>query len=125
MNKFSSTAFVMHSRAGWEVLSASEANPLWLRIACLAFARCQPNGHTPLARGVLALAMSDRDPETGLPVLADRRTLHDAIRNAVAKGWLRPGSSARCLVVPVWVTYVKGGVKAMNSPCSWCGRRQS
>ena len=125
MTRLSNTNFVMATRPGWEAMSASEGNPLWLRIACLAFARCQPNGHTPLPRGALGLAMSDRDHDTGVPQPADRRTLHDAIRNAVAKGWLRPGSSARCLVVPTWVQYGKGGVKAMNSPCSWCGRRQS
>ncbi|MGE9806924.1 hypothetical protein [Janibacter sp. G1551] len=114
--------FTMHTRAGWELLSASESNPLWLRTACLAYARCQPNGHTLLPRGALALSLSSKDPASGVPVIPDRRTVFDAIRAAIDKGWLRPGSSARCLRVPVTVTYGKGGYKAMALSCPWCDR---
>lgn len=114
--------FTMHTRSGWELLSASETNPLWLRVACLAYARCQPNGHTPLPRGALALALSSRDPDTGLPVIPNRRTVYDVVRGAIDKGWLRPGSSSRCLRVPVTVSYGKGGHRAMNMACPWCDR---
>lgn len=118
----STAPFTMHTRAGWELLSASESNPLWLRVACLAYARCQPNGHTPLARGALMLVLSSKDPDTDLPVIPDKRTVYDAVRGAVEKGWLRPGSSSRCLRVPVTVTYGKGGARAMHAACTWCDR---
>lgn len=121
----STSPFTMHTRAGWELLSASESNPLWLRVACLAYARCQPNGHTPFSPGALALALSTKDPESGEPVIPDRRVVYDAVRAAADKGWIRLGSSSRCLRVPPSVAYGKGGFKAMHMACQWCDRPSS
>lgn len=118
-----SESFVMLGRSWCERMSASESNPLYLRAAFLAYARCLPNGHTPLIRGALSLSLTTKDPDSGLPVTPDRRTVHDAVRNAVSKGFLLPGSSPRCLIVPREVRFARGGIKAMNAACPWCAGR--
>ncbi|TWE13258.1 hypothetical protein BKA23_2087 [Rudaeicoccus suwonensis] len=112
--------FNKHYRGVWEGHAANESAPRWLRAACLAYARCQPNGHTPFPRGLVALALATHDPVTGELIVPDRRTVYDAIRVAVDNGWLAQQSCARCLIVPPHaVAFDVGTAKARNAVCTW------
>lgn len=85
--------------------------PLWLRVAFLAWAKLQPNGHAYFGRGGLSR-------EFGL----DRRAINRAIRLAVEYAYLHESSCMECLVPPSWL--VENGGKGLRRPCRVDHREQ-
>ncbi|MEE6135338.1 hypothetical protein SKC41_03220 [Mycobacterium sp. 050128] len=81
--------WVKASQAGWEQRALELAQPLWLKVACMAYARVGASGHAGFDRGELAELMGK-----------GRQDIHRAIRTAVEYGWLEVGSCTECLIPP-------------------------
>lgn len=81
--------WVKASQAGWEQRASELRQPLWLKMACMAYARVGANGHAGFDRGELAELMGK-----------GRQDIHRAIRTAVEYGWLEDGSCTECLIPP-------------------------
>ncbi len=109
-----------HYQHVWEERAGSPRLPLWLRVASLAYGKHAANGHAPFAMGEVALAMSSVSPDTGKIVHPSRQRVYDTIKLAIEYGFLAPGSSARCLIVPHHA--VEGGVGSPYTLCPHHGR---
>ncbi|WP_156748737.1 hypothetical protein [Mycobacterium sp. 1482292.6] len=81
--------WVKASQAGWERRALELAQPLWLKVACMAYSRVGPSGHAQFDRGELAGLMGKC-----------RQDIDRAIRTAVGKGWLDEASCTECLMPP-------------------------
>jgi hypothetical protein len=81
--------WVAFSQTEWQERADALAQPLWLKVSCLAYANVQANGHATFNRGVLARS-------TG----KSRQDIDRAIRTAIEYGWLHPASCSECLVPP-------------------------
>jgi hypothetical protein len=81
--------WVKASQGGWEQRALELEQPLWLKVACMAYARVGANGHANFERGELANLMGKC-----------RQDIDRAIRTAVGKGWLDEGSCTECLIPP-------------------------
>lgn len=118
-----------HYQDAWEKRSGDLRLPGWLRLAAYAYAKHGANGHAPLVQGskhgpgTLQLALTTVDPETGAHREPSRQRLHEWIKAAVDLGWLAPGSSTRCLIVPP--SDVAGGLGNPKKPCATCTRRST
>lgn len=96
----STNPWAKHYQLPWEERVANRQLPLWLRVACLAYGRHEPNGHAMFGRGELAWILGT-PPKDGEPFKrVDRTQIRDAIRLAVKHEWLAEGSCSECLVVP-------------------------
>jgi hypothetical protein len=84
----------------WRERSEDESLPLWLRVACVAFGWHEPNGHTPMKPGELAVKVGRVDTTTGEARPVDKHNLRRAINTAIDKGWISKASGSLCLVVP-------------------------
>jgi hypothetical protein len=113
--------FAMHTQRSWEEKARDPTTDvqIWLRVAFAAFARHRQNGHASFAKGELLRWMGRADPVTGEVTLVTGPRLSDAISKAVERGWLAPGSTRRCLVVPA--AHVEGGTFGRpDEPCQTC-----
>jgi hypothetical protein len=89
-----------HYQAVWENRAADHTLPLWLRLACIAYARHEANGHANFKRGQLSWILG-KPPDGNQPFKrVDRWTMQDALALAIRHGWLAEGSCTECLVVP-------------------------
>lgn len=79
-------------------------SPLWLRVAYLAYARHEANGHANFEPGEIASILGCKDPSN----------LSHAISNAVKLDYLDMESCAACLVVPPYLVF---GLGNPQSPC--------
>jgi hypothetical protein len=84
----------------WRERSEDESLPLWLRVACVAFGWHEPNGHTPMKPGELAVKVGRVNRTTGEVKPVDKRNLQRAIKTAIDKAWISKASGSLCLVVP-------------------------
>lgn len=105
-----------HYQSVWEHRAADHTLPLWLRIVCIAYGRHEANGHANFPRGQLSWIL-------GTPPIGDKpfkrrdkTTVRNAIKTAVAHGWLADGSCSECLVVPGHA--IAGGIGNESKPCS-------
>ena len=105
-----------HYQAEWENRAADHTLSLWLRLACIAYARHEANGHANFKRGQLTWILG-KPPMGDQPFQrVDRTIMHAAVKTAVKHGWLAEGSCTECLIVPGHA--VKGGLGDPNKPCS-------
>lgn len=89
-----------HYQIAWEERANDRNLPLWLRVACLAYARHEANGHANFRRGQLSWILGT-PPQGDEPFKrVDSSTVGDAIKRAARYGWLSDDSCAECLVVP-------------------------
>lgn len=88
--------FDMVGRLFFKRLSRGKV-PQWQRLALHAWANVRRDGHCP---------MSADDLRSVLGKVPRDDKLKDAIRMAVAREWLAPGSNPKCLVVPYDVRYL-------------------
>jgi hypothetical protein len=84
----------------WRERAEDESLPLWLRVACVAFGYHEPNGHTPMKPGELAVKVGRVNTSTGEVRPVEKRNLQRAINAAIDKGWISKASGSLCLVVP-------------------------
>jgi hypothetical protein len=77
------------SRAGFERRAAKLQQPLWLKVALLAYARVGANGHANFARGELEVLFDQK-----------RQNIDRAIRKAITEDWLQEESCSECLLPP-------------------------
>ena len=81
-----------HYQAVWENRAADHTLPLWLRLACIAYARHEANGHANFKRGQLSWILG-KPPDGDQPFKrVDKSTLVNALALAVRHGWLAEGS---------------------------------
>lgn len=104
-----------HLQDEWHRRSGDERLPRWLRVACLAYGAHGNNGHAPFRRGDVAVVLG----RPGAPL--DRR-VHEAVQLAIDYGWLMPGSTSMCLIVPGYLID-KGPMGATKKPCRVHARR--
>jgi hypothetical protein len=105
-----------HFQISWEDRAADCALPLWLRVACLAYARHEANGHANFRRGQLSWILGT-PPKDGQPFKRpDRTAVRDAIERAIKFEWLTPESCSECLVVPGHS--IEGPLGNPNKPCA-------
>lgn len=112
--------FSMHSRQVWRDRSQDQSCDAWLRAASVAYGQHRENGHCPLYPGELARLLSTPDKRTG--ELLPNKNPTRAVKQAVQKGWLAPGSGTLCLIVPggsVWM----GNDLSRHKPCRACEER--
>jgi hypothetical protein len=103
-----------HYQHVWQERSADKRLPDWLRIAAVAYGNHAANGHARLGRGDLRLILTriEDDGTRHVPQAANvRRALDVAVRN----GWLAPGSTTMCLIVPAHA--VTGGIGNPDAVC--------
>jgi hypothetical protein len=81
--------WVKVAQKGLEQLGLKIPQPLALKVALLAYARLQANGHARFQRGELAELTDKR-----------RQDIDRAIRIAVKNGWLHEASCTECLIPP-------------------------
>jgi hypothetical protein len=89
----------MHFHHVWLERAKDPRLPGYLRVAAVAYGRHLGNGHAPLGEGELAHLLGVRDPATGS--WRANANVNRSIRTAIDYGLLAPGSSRRCLVVPI------------------------
>lgn len=89
-----------HAQIVWERRAADPNLPLWLRIVCLAYGQHEANGHANFRPGSLTWIFGTPETDTEPFKRVHRSTIYDAIQTAVRRGFLAPGSCAKCLVVP-------------------------
>jgi hypothetical protein len=112
-----------HYQSAWENRSANHRLPKWLRIACLAYGRHEPNGHARFQRGELCIILGT-PPKGGQPFRrADPATIRDAIATAIKYEWLDKDSCAECLIVPSHEIQLDVGNP--NAPCPVHERRKA
>lgn len=104
----------------WQRRSADARLPKWFRIVALAYGTHGANGHSPQPSGAVADMLGTVDPDTG--ELFPDRHVSTYVGDAVERGFLASGSSARCLIVPGHTFRSAPGNPA--APCSWCGSRR-
>lgn len=92
-------SWVKVHQAGRLELAHSIRLPHWLRLAFLAEARMAEDGHARFERGEVGLHLGT-DGDTGECTPVDRYNVRRAIREAVSRGLLLPGSGTRCLLLP-------------------------
>jgi hypothetical protein len=110
-----------HFQISWEERAVDCGLPLWLRIACLAYARHEANGHANFRRGQLSWILGT-PPADGKPFQrVGSSTVGDAIRRAVRYGWLAEDSCSECLVVPGHS--IEGPLGNPDKPCAVHERR--
>lgn len=96
----SHNTWTRHYQIGWERRAANTNAPLWARVASLAYARHEANGHATFQRGELCWILGT-PTKAGQPFKRrDSATIRDAIAVAVKYGWLAEPSCNVCLVVP-------------------------
>ena len=89
--------WVKHFQSAWENRVADDRLPLWLRVASLAYARHEANGHTNFQAGELSWILGKSSADGGDFKRRDRHTIRDAIATAVRYGfWMRS------LAQPAW-----------------------
>ncbi len=115
----SSSPWARHYQHVWEERSGSPRLPMWLRVAALAYGKHGANGHAPFAAGEVALALSSVQPNTGNITTPARQNVRRAIDVAMEYGFLAPGSSSRCLIVPHHA--IEGGIGNAYAPCPFHG----
>jgi hypothetical protein len=106
-----------HSQEEWFRRSGDDRLPPWLRVAALAYASHGNNGHANFKREDAAIALG----KPGQPWT--RQRLHEHIQLAIEYGWLAPGSTSMCLVVPTGVID-KGPRGEPKKPCRVHTRRK-
>jgi hypothetical protein len=104
-----------HYQIVWEKRAADHTLPLWLRLACIAYARHEANGHAPFKRGQLAWILGKPPDDNHSFRRVDRWTMQDALALAVRHEWLAEGSCTECLVVPGHA--IQGPDGDANKPC--------
>ncbi|HVU73075.1 MAG TPA: hypothetical protein VHE83_08945 [Mycobacteriales bacterium] len=104
-----------HYQSTWMERAGNRSLPDWLRVAAAAYGSHKANGHAMFGRGDLACLLARVNPETGEMACLDRRHVYRAIELAVEYGWLAPGSTARCLIVPGHA--VSGGIGNPTDVC--------
>lgn len=115
-------SWAKHYRGTYSERSGDPRLPRWLRVACIALANHRANGHARFLNGSktgpgdLALILAEPDPVTGEVIPATRHAVHRAIDSAVRYGWLAPGSSPTCLIVPAHAASY--GIGDPNEPCT-------
>lgn len=77
------------SRAGFERRALKLQQPLWLKVALLAYARVGANGHANFQRGELEAIFGQK-----------RQNIDRAIRKAITEDWLQEESCSECLLPP-------------------------
>lgn len=95
-----SNPWARHYLATWHERSGDSRLPMWLRVSCLAYGAHAANGHALFRPGDVALVLGTVDPATGEIRPMQKANVQRTITQAVEYGWLAPGSSALCLVVP-------------------------
>ncbi|BCP11890.1 hypothetical protein MINTM020_39880 [Mycobacterium paraintracellulare] len=105
-----------HYQIAWEERANDRNLPLWLRVACLAYARHEANGHANFRRGQLSWILGT-PPQDDKPFKRiDSSTVGDAIKRAAKYGWLSNESCAECLVVPGHA--IEGPQGNPHKPCA-------
>ena len=82
--------WVKTSQQGWEYRARTLRQPLWLRVACMSYARVGANGHAGFRPGELARILGDKH----------RQAIDRAVRTAIEYGWLDETSCSECLIPP-------------------------
>lgn len=82
--------WVKVSQQGWEDRALDLAQPLWLKVSCMAYARVGANGHAGFKPGELARMLGGKH----------RQEIDRAVRTAIAYGWLDETSCSECLIPP-------------------------
>lgn len=113
----------MHYQSVWHERTANRNLPAWLRVAFLAFGAHKANGHAQFKRGEIAEMLGHVDEESGEFRPAHKSNVQRAIRAAVEAGYLAPGSSSMCLVVPAHA--IEGGMGNPHAPCPLHARREA
>ncbi|MFJ9522540.1 hypothetical protein ACIRPK_30355 [Kitasatospora sp. NPDC101801] len=85
---------MMNRDRAYNLALDKSTGPLWLRVWLLAISDANQSGHAEYGPGVLA---------STLGVTTASKAVQGAIRTAVKRGVLSPGSSSRCLVVDRWL----------------------
>jgi hypothetical protein len=88
-----------------------------LRVAALAYGAHGNNRHATFKREDVAIALG----KPGQPW--SRQRLHEHIQLAIEYGWLEPGSTSMCLIVPLGVVD-KGRIGEPKKPCRVHTRRK-
>ena len=115
-NPFGADEHSRHNQEVWQRRAGEPWLPKWLRVAALAYGAHGNNGHATFKRGDVAITLGD----PGHPL--DRRRLHEHISQAIEFGWLMPGSTSMCLIVPPDAVD-KGPIGAPKKPCPVHRRR--
>ena len=104
-----------HYQLPWENRANDRNLPLWLRVACLAYARHEANGHANFRRGQLSWILGT--PPTGDKPFerVPRQRVIEAINRAIKFEWLDSESCTECLVVPGHA--VQGGLGNPDRLC--------
>ncbi|BDD83449.1 hypothetical protein TPB0596_32120 [Tsukamurella pulmonis] len=89
----------------FERFSNDSGLPNWQRIAFYCYAHMRRDNHCPIPAGFLADLLGCSDAHAARYV-----------KSAVAKGWLAHGSTVRCLVAPIEVSYGAGNYVAKDCP---------
>ena len=110
-----------HYQAPWEERAGDPRLPMWLRVASLAYGKHHRSGHAPFRPGQVALVLSTVDSETAEVIVPPKQSVHRAIQTAITYGWLAPGSTSLCLVVPEYA--IQGGMGSSATPCTVHSRR--
>jgi hypothetical protein len=91
-------------QSAWENRAADARLPLWLRVASLAYARHEANGHNNFHAGELSWILGKSSADGSDFKRRDRHTIRGAIATAVRYGFLNEDSCSTCLVVPPGTT---------------------
>jgi hypothetical protein len=112
-----------HFQSAWENRAADANLPLWARVASLAYARHEANGHANFHRGDLSWILGKSSADGSGFTRRDRHTIRDAIATAVRYGFLAEHSCSTCLVVPREA--IEGPVGNPHKPCSVHTRKKA
>jgi hypothetical protein len=111
-----------HYQIVWENRAHDYSLPLWLRLACIAYARHEANGHANFKRGQLSWILGT-PPKGDQPFKrVDRWTLSNALALAIRREWIADGSCTECLVVPGHA--IEGPDGDATKPCTVHVRKQ-
>lgn len=108
-----------HYQEDWSRRSGDARLPYWLRVAAAAYGSHEDNGHATFKRGELSLILASIDPKSG--EIIRYSNLNRAIEDAIAFGWLEPGSFWGCLIVPAHA--IKKGQHGHSPTCPIHARR--
>lgn len=115
--------WVKHFQSAWENRAADARLPLWLRVASLAYARHEANGHANFHTGDLSWILGKSSADGSDFTRRDRHTIRDAVATAVRYGFLDEESCSTCLVVPRGTT--EGPIGNPHKPCPVHARKKA
>lgn len=97
--------------------------PLVMRIWMLAIGRAKPGGHSAFDAGEIRKTLTKVNRRTGEVRSFTPQYLNDALRDGKAAGMFAPGSSLRCIVLPLNALEINLPLSAV--PCPVHGHNKS